>query len=95
MADIIKDLQENQELLPMGRYGGLGMSRINAIEPALEKQLDDLIKNADKEEDKERFKALKVLAKYHETSQIRTSFNPYADGRYDLTIDLIGCCRRY
>ena len=61
----------------------------------LEEQLDDLIKNADKEEDKERFKALKVLAKYHETSQIRTSVNHYADGRYDLTIDLIGCCRRF
>ena len=64
--------------------------------PVLEEQLDELIKNADKEEDKERFKALKVLAKYHETSQIRTSINHYADcKRYDLTIDLIGCCRRY
>ena len=62
----------------------------------LEQQLDDLIKNADKEEDKERFRALKVLATYHGTSQIRTSINHYADGRrYDLTIDLIGCCRRF
>ena len=64
--------------------------------PILEEQLDDLIKNADTKEDKERFKALKVLAKYHETSQIRTSINHYVDcKRYDLTIDLIGCCRRY
>jgi hypothetical protein len=63
--------------------------------PILEEQLDDLIKNADKEEDKERFKALKVLAKYYKPSQIRTSIDPYADGRYDLTIDLIGCCKRF
>ena len=61
----------------------------------LEQQLDDLIKNADTEEDKERFKALKVLAKYHRTSQIITSITHYADGRYDLTIDLIGCCRKF
>lgn len=64
--------------------------------PILEEQLDALIENADTEEDKERFKALKVLAKYHRTSQIRTSIDHYADcKRYDLTIDLIGCCRRY
>lgn len=61
----------------------------------LEDQLNDLIKNADKKEDKEMFKALRVLAKYHMTSQIRTSIDHYADGRYDLTIDLIGCCRRF
>ena len=62
----------------------------------LEEQLDDLIKNADKEEDKERFKALKVLANYHHTSQIRISINHYADyRRYDLTIDFIGCCKRF
>ena len=62
----------------------------------LEEQLNDLIENADTEEDKERFKALRVLAKYHETSQIRTSINHYADcRRYDLTIDFIGCCRRF
>ena len=48
--------------------------------PILEEQLNDLIKNADKEEDKERFKALKVLANYYESSQIRTSINHYADG---------------
>jgi hypothetical protein len=64
--------------------------------PILEQQLDDLIKNTDNEEDKERFRALKVLAKYHETSQIRTSINHYADcKRYDLTIDFIGCCRMF
>jgi hypothetical protein len=63
--------------------------------PILEEQLDNLIKNADKEEDKERFKALKVLANYYEPSQISTSIDPYADGRYDLTIDLIGCCKRF
>ena len=68
---------------------------IDTWKPILEEQLDDLIKNADKEEDKEMFKALKVLTKYHEPSQLRTSFNPYADGRYDLTIDFIGCCRRH
>lgn len=61
----------------------------------LEEQLDNLIKNADKEEDKERFKALKVLANYHRPSQISTSVDHYADGRYDLTIELGGCCRRY
>lgn len=63
--------------------------------PILEEQLDELIKNADKEEDKERFRALKVLAKYHIASQISTSIDHYADGRYDLTIELGGCCRRY
>lgn len=61
----------------------------------LEEQLDNLIKNADKEEDKERFKALKVLAKYHRADQISTSIDHYADGRYDLTIELGGCCRRF
>ena len=61
----------------------------------LEGQLDYLIDNADKEEDKERFKALKVLAKYHRADQINTSIDHYADGRYDLTIELGGCCRRY
>lgn len=62
----------------------------------LEQQLDDLINNADKEEDKEMFKALKVLANYHKASQIRTSINHYVDcKRYDLTIDLIGCYRRF
>lgn len=64
--------------------------------PILEEQLDNLIKNADKEEDKERFKALKVLANYYKPSQISTSMdNFFADGRYDLTIELSGCCRRY
>ena len=57
----------------------------------LEEQLDDLIKNADKYKDKERFKALKALANYYKASQIRTSINHYADGSYDLTIDFIGC----
>ncbi len=61
----------------------------------LEEQLDDLIKSADKEEDKEMFRALKVLAKYHSTSQISTSIDHYADGRYDLTIELVGCWRRF
>ena len=61
----------------------------------LEEQLDKLIENADKEEDKERLKALKVLAEYHKASQINTSIDHYADGRYDLTIELGGCCRRY
>ena len=61
----------------------------------LEEQLDYLIENANKEEDKERFKALKVLAKYHRADQISTSIDHYADGRYDLRIDLIGCCRRF
>lgn len=60
----------------------------------IEEQLDNLIKNADKKEDKERLKALKVLANYLEPSQIKTSINHYADGRYDLTIDFIECCRR-
>ena len=63
--------------------------------PFLEEQLDDLIKNTDKEEDREMFKALKVLTNYHKPSQIRTSIDHYMDcRRYDLTIDLIGCCRR-
>lgn len=61
----------------------------------LEEQLDNLIKNANKEEDKERFKALKVLANYYRPSRISTSVDHYADGRYDLTIELDGCCRRY
>lgn len=61
----------------------------------LEEQLDNLIKNAGKEEDKEEFKALKVLAKYHKADQISTSIDHYADGRYDLTICLGGCRRRY
>lgn len=72
------------------------MTHINTIGPTtLKEQLDNLINNANKEEDKERFKALKVLAEYHSTSQIRTSIDHYADGRYDLTIDLIGCWRRF
>lgn len=57
----------------------------------LEKLLDELIKNADKEEDKERFKALKVLAKYYGPSQIRHSVNFSVDGSYDLTIEFIEC----
>lgn len=61
----------------------------------LEEQLNELIKNADKEEDKESFKALKVLAEYYEPSQITTSIDHYADGRYDLTIDFIGCHKRF
>ena len=62
----------------------------------LEKQLDDLIKNTNKEEDKERFKALKVLANYYDPSQIRISIDHYADCRqYDLTIDFIGCYKRF
>lgn len=61
----------------------------------LEEQLNELIKNADKEEDKEKFKALKVLADYYEPSQILTSIDHYADGRYDLTIDFIGCHKRF
>ena len=62
----------------------------------LEEQLNDLIKNADKEEDKEMFKALKVLINYHKASQFRTSIDCYDDcKRYDLTIDLIGCCKRF
>ncbi len=61
----------------------------------LEKELNNLIKNADKKEDKERFKALKVLANYYEASQIRTSIEHYADGRYDLTIDFVGCCKSF
>ena len=61
----------------------------------LEEQLNELIKNADKEEDKERFKALKVLAEYHEPYQIRACIDHYADGRYDLTIDFIGCHKRF
>lgn len=61
----------------------------------LEKQLNELIKNADKKEDKEKFKALKVLAEYNEANQITTSINHYADGSYDLTIDFVGCCKRF
>lgn len=73
------------------------MTHIDSIGPGptLEEQLDFLINYADKEEDKEKFKALKVLANYHHASQIRSSIDQYADGRYDLTIDLIGCCRRF
>ena len=74
------------------------MTHINAIgrTPTLEEQLDDLIKNADKEEDKERFKALKVLADYYRPSQISTSIDNYAaDGRHDLTISFNGCHRRF
>ena len=63
--------------------------------PILEEQLNDLIKNADKEEDKERFKALKVLANYYKPSQIRTSIDNFANGQYDITIDFIGCCKRF
>ena len=68
---------------------------IDAIGLRLEEQLDDLIKNADKEEDKERFRALKVLAEYYKPSQITTSIDHYADGRYDLTIEFGGCFRRF
>lgn len=72
------------------------MTHINTIRPTtLEEQLDNLIKNVDKEEDKERFKALKVLAEYHRASKISTSMDNFADGRYDLTIELGGCCRRF
>ena len=67
---------------------------LNEFADNLEK-LDDLIKNADNEEDKERFKALKVLANYYHPSQIRSSMDNFADGRYDLTIDLVGCCRKF
>jgi len=63
--------------------------------PILEQQLDDLIKNTDNEEDKERLKALKLLANYHRADQIRTSIDYYAEGRYDITIDFIGCRRRF
>ena len=63
--------------------------------PILEEQLNDLIKNADKEEDKERFRVLKALANYYKPSQIRTSIDHYADGRYDLTIVFSGCCKRF
>lgn len=72
------------------------MTHINTIGPTtLEGQLDNLIENADKEEDKEMVKALKVLANYHRPSQISTSIDPYADGRYNLTIELGGCCRKF
>lgn len=70
------------------------MAHIHTIEPTLEEQLDDLIKNANNEEDKERFKALKVLANYYKPSQICTSMDNFADGRYDLTIVFSGCRRR-
>lgn len=59
----------------------------------LEKQLDDLIEKANKEEDKERFKALKTLASYHGTRDIRTYINLYVDGTYDLYIEFIRCCK--
>lgn len=74
------------------------MTHIDSIGPGptLEEQLDFLINYADKEEDKEKFKALKVLANYHHASQIRSSIDHYADcKRYDLTIDFIGCCRGF
>ena len=72
------------------------MTHIDTIRPTtLEEQLNNLIENVDKEEDKERFKALKVLAEYHRASQISTSMDNFADGRYDLTIELGGCCRRF
>lgn len=71
------------------------MTHINAIGLRLEEQLNDLIKNADKEEDKERFRALKVLANYYKPSQISTSMDNYVDGRYDLTINFIECCKRF
>ena len=70
------------------------MTHIDAIGPTLEEQLDYLIKNADKEEDKERLKALKVLANYCKPSQISTSIDNFANGRYDLTITFSGCHRR-
>ena len=69
------------------------MTHIYATGLNLIEQLDDLIKNADKKEDKERLKALKVWANYHGPSQIRQSVNYYTDGTYDLTIDFIGCCK--
>ena len=69
------------------------MTHIDAMGFNLEEQLDDLIKNADKKEDKERFKALKILANYYKPIQIRSSIDSYADGTYDLTINLIGCCK--
>lgn len=61
----------------------------------LEEQLNELIKNADKEEDKERFKALKVLAEYYEPIRIETSIDHYVNGRYDLTIEFIECRERF
>lgn len=61
----------------------------------LEEQLNDLIKNADKKEDKERFKALKALANYYKPSQISTFIDHHADGRYNLTLEFIGCCKRF
>lgn len=70
------------------------MTHIDAIGPTLEEQLDDLIKNANNEKNKERFKALKVLANYLIPSQISTSIDNYVDGRYDLTICFSGCRRR-
>ena len=33
--------------------------------------------------------------KCHIASQISTSIDHYADGRYDLRIGLIGCCRGF
>jgi len=64
------------------------------IEPTLEEQLDFLINYADKEEDKEKFKALKTLANYYKPIKISSSIDYYADGRYDLTIGLNGCHRK-
>lgn len=71
------------------------MTHIDAMGFDLEEQLNNLIENAVKEEDKERFKALKVLANYYHPSQICTSMDNFADGRYDLTISFIGCCRKF
>lgn len=73
------------------------MTHIDAIGSTLtlEEQLDDLIKNANKEEDKERFKALKALVEYYKPSQISTSMDNFADGRYDLTIVFSGCYKRF
>lgn len=52
----------------------------------LEEQFNELIKNADTEEDKEMFKALKVLAKYYKADRISKSVDHHVDGTYDLTI---------
>ena len=71
------------------------MTHIDAMGFNLEEQLNNLIENVDKEEDKERFKALKVLANYYCPSQICTSMDNFADGRYDITIELNGCRRRF
>lgn len=71
------------------------MTHIDAMGLNLEEQLDNLIQNADKEEDKERFKALKALANYYKPSQICTSIDNFANGKYDLTISFNGCHRRF